>query len=754
LSGSPTFTRCESTINYDWTSYGPGGGLGSDNFAVRWTGRFAFGGGTYTFIARADDGIRLWVDGALLIDQWHDTAVTEYRANRSLAAGEHDVKVEYYENTYEAVAQVRWETVSASCPTGQYRAEYFNNRYLSGSPAFTRCESSINTDWGVGGPGGGVGSDNFSVRWTGRFVFGAGTYTFIARADDGIRLWVDGVQIINQWQDQAPTEYRVNRSLTAGEHEVKVSYYENAGGAVAQVRWEAVSATCPVGQYLAEYFNNRYLSGSPTFTRCETAISYDWGVGGPGAGIGGDSFSVRWTGRFYFGAGTYTFIARADDGIRLWVDGALLIDQWKDQSPTEYRANRGLSAGEHDVKVEYYENAGGAVAQVRWETTSGLCGTGQYRAEYFNNRTLSGSPTFTRCEPSINYDWAVGGPGGGVGVDNFSVRWTGRFVFGAGTYTFIARADDGIRLWVDGVSVISQWHDQAPTEYRADRSLSAGEHEIKVEYYENAGGAVAQVRWEPTSGVCSTNQYRAEYFNNRTLSGTPAFSRCESSINYDWGVGGPGGGVGVDNFSVRWTGRFGFNSGSHTFIARADDGIRLWVDGALLIDQWRDQPPTEFRATRTLSAGEHEIKVEHYENTGGAVAQVWWERTSASCAVGQYLAQYYDNRTLSGSPIFTRCETSINYDWGLSGPVGGAVSDNFSVRWSGRFWFGGGTRTFIAYPDDGMRVWVDTDLIFDKWQDQSAKEHRFSHNVSAGEHEVTVEYYEHGNAAVAKFRWE
>jgi hypothetical protein len=120
-------------------------------------------------------------------------------------------------------------------------------------------------------------------------------------------------------------------------------------------------------------------------------------------------------------------------------------------------------------------------------------------------------------------------------------------------------------------------------------------------------------------------QYRAEYYNNRTLSGSPAFTRCENSINYDWGTGSPGTGVGVDNFSVRWTGRFSFNAGSYTFVAVADDGVRVWVDGSLIIDAWRDQGATEYRATRTLTAGEHEVKVEYYENGGGAVARVRWE---------------------------------------------------------------------------------------------------------------------------------
>jgi len=154
---------------------------------------------------------------------------------------------------------------SYPCPTDQYRAQYYDNRSLSGNPTFTRCENPpINYDWGIGRPGNGVGNDRFSVRWTGRFNFSSGNYTFIAKADDGIRVYIDGTRIINAWWDQVPTEYRANRSLSSGEHEVKVEYYENEGGALVQVRWERADLTCPTDQYRAQYYDNRSLSGSPT----------------------------------------------------------------------------------------------------------------------------------------------------------------------------------------------------------------------------------------------------------------------------------------------------------------------------------------------------------------------------------------------------------------------------------------------------------------------------------------------------------
>ena len=156
------------------------------------------------------------------------------------------------------------------------------------------------------------------------------------------------------------------------------------------------------------------------------------------------------------------------------------------------------------------------------------------------------------------------------------------------------------------------------------------------------------------------------------MSGTPTISRCETTIDNDWGLGGPGGGIPDDNFSVRWQGQFDFTGGSATFTATADDGIRVWVDGTILIDKWIDQSPTTYTQTRTLTAGTHDIKVEYYDYGFGAVAKVGWTGSGPppqTCATGQYLAQYFSNRTLSGTPTISRCEATINNTWGAGGPA-------------------------------------------------------------------------------------
>jgi hypothetical protein len=131
------------------------------------------------------------------------------------------------------------------------------------------------------------------------------------------------------------------------------------------------------------------------------------------------------------------------------------------------------------------------------------------------------------------------------------------------------------------------------------------------------------------SDNCGLNRYFVEYYNGRLPSTYPAVNRgCVSSINKDWGSGGPGGGIGNDNFSARWVGVVPLFAGRYTFTARADDGVRLWVSGANLVDYWRDQGATNRSGTIDLSSGEKTVEMEYYENGGGAVAQLSYTRSN------------------------------------------------------------------------------------------------------------------------------
>lgn len=129
---------------------------------------------------------------------------------------------------------------------------------------------------------------------------------------------------------------------------------------------EAVSRNGLKGQY----FGNAELSGKPLLTRVDSKIDFNWHGNSPAAGIGKDLFSVRWTGKIKpLYSEKYTFTANSDDGIRVWIDGKLIIDSWKKQSGDSRVGSITLTAATaYDIKVEYFENHGNASARLMWES--------------------------------------------------------------------------------------------------------------------------------------------------------------------------------------------------------------------------------------------------------------------------------------------------------------------------------------------------------------------------------------------------
>jgi hypothetical protein len=367
------------------------------------------------------------------------------------------------------------------------------------------------------------------------------------------------------------------------------------------------------------YWNNMTLSGDPVAQDRHERIDFAWGDRAPHSGVRSDRFSARWMRYVDVEAGTYRFTATSDDGIRVYVDGALIIDEWHDHPARTFVADLGLAAGHHLVTVEYYENTGHAVAKVSWEQVPP--GSRSWHGEYFANRWLRGAPAMVRNDTDIDFAWGAGSPGAAIPSDGFSVRWTRTVDFQPGAYRFTATSDDGIRLSVDGRPVIDQWWDHPPRTGTGYLRLTAGEHLVTVEYYENTGHALAKVWWEavPPQG------WYGQYFDNRWLEKPPVLTRDDAVIDFNWGYGSPAPGIPSDGFSVRWMRAVSFREGQYRFTVSTDDGVRLWVNGHLLIDQWHDQSLRSHSGTIHL-VGAAPIVMEYYENGGVAAAQLTWER--------------------------------------------------------------------------------------------------------------------------------
>ena len=382
-----------------------------------------------------------------------------------------------------------------------------------------------------------------------------------------------------------------------------------------------------------EYFDNQNLTGQPVLVRDESAVDYDWGHHAPASGLPLDHFSVRWTALLLFEEDTYLFKTYTDDGVRLWVDGVVVVDRWHDQDVTLYEQQVSLSVGYHSVRVEYYENIGNAVAKLWWEhytePSAPIPTATDWLAEYFDNRNLEGMPVRVCRETAIDHDWRDKRPAAGLPRDNFSVRWAADKLFDAGTYVFKTYTDDGVRLWLDGALIVDRWYDQHATLCEQEVSVSAGIHSLRMEHYDNIGNATAMLWWERLGGPAVPSLWRAEYFGNPWLIGAPVLTREETDINYDWGDAAPVPQVGADEFSVRWTSTIFFGeSTSYTFFATSDDGVRVWVDGGLLIDAWADQSATTASAVRYVTEGDHPVIVEYYDRSGTASVKVWWQKES------------------------------------------------------------------------------------------------------------------------------
>jgi hypothetical protein len=535
------------------------------------------------------------------------------------------------------VARLDYTEVGDPPAESAYHAEYWNTPGVfgpptmpSGPPDLQRDDESLDFDWGEGSPGTGVTADRFVARWTKTVALSAGVYRFSGGRDDGLRAYIDNVPVIDAWTT-GNADYSVDRVVAGGPHDLRVEYFEAGGGARAEFTYDRIGNVVPDdGGYDAEYFANRTLSGFPALTRTDDAVDFDWGGGAPGDGVPADNFSARWTKSLEVAEeATYKFTATADDGVRLYVDGEKVLDKWIPQSRATHTVNHRLTAGTHQIVLEYFEAAADAVAKLSYERTAEPPPPPPepFDAEYFDNRGLSGAPALTRTDNAIDFDWGGGAPGDGVPADNFSARWTKSLeVAEEATYNFAATADDGVRLYVDGEKVLDKWIPQSRTTYTVNHRLTAGTHQIVLEYFEAAGDAVAKLSYQrtaepPPPPPPPPEPFVAEYFDNSLLLGAPVVTRNDNTIDFDWGESTPDPLIPADRFSARWTRTKDYTAGAYRFSVTGDDGIRVLLDGTEVVNGWFYQAPTTYSADVQLTEGQHTVVVEYFEHTGGAVAR-------------------------------------------------------------------------------------------------------------------------------------
>ncbi|HWE97883.1 MAG TPA: PA14 domain-containing protein, partial [Tepidisphaeraceae bacterium] len=346
------------------------------------------------YIWRSPHNANTWVQiGTAIVN------ATTYADTTVQATTTYDYEVQAH-NTYNgtsvsAFTNVVTVTTPAPPPVGTgdgLSGAYFVDQVTSqphfNAPAtLTRTDASIDFDWGNGSPAPSITVDHFSVIWTGQFKpTTTQVYTFSTTSDDGVRLFINGTQVINDFADHAPTVDTATMSLTAGTtYSFEMDYYEDAGGAAAKLHWNTSTiADTPVpflnGGATGQYFNDpasgsgyTHLQGTPVVKRVDPQIdSTTWPNYTPDPAVGNTNFSVKWTGRVqpqY--TETYTFSTLSDDGVMLLVNGQQLVNDWTDHGTTTDSGTISLVAGlEYNIEMDFYQASGPDFAQLQWSSPS------------------------------------------------------------------------------------------------------------------------------------------------------------------------------------------------------------------------------------------------------------------------------------------------------------------------------------------------------------------------------------------------
>jgi beta-glucanase (GH16 family) len=258
---------------------------------------------------------------------------------------------------------------------------------------------------------------------------------------------------------------------------VEVAGASTANGANVQ-QWTNNNQTCGQWKFMplivvppvdgtgdgltGNYFNGMNFE-TPVYSRKDATVNFDWGGGSPNAAVNADGFSARWTGQIqpkY--SGEYTFFVNSDNGRRLWINGQLVIDAWIDDWNIDYNGKITLTANQkYDIKLEYFENYGGAGAKLEWSHASQTREVVPTKQLYSNNLptvsiTAPASTAVFESPASITFTSSAADNGGSVAkveyyngatkigqatANPYSFTWSN---VAAGTYAITARATDNL----------------------------------------------------------------------------------------------------------------------------------------------------------------------------------------------------------------------------------------------------------------------------------------------------------------------
>jgi len=738
------------------------GKVTNDNFSARYVTKKELSTGTYLFTAKADNGIRIYLDGKLVLDHWKTSSGKETVStlvnviDAPFTKSEHWIEVEYYEETGDSRLEVDIASFNDVPEKDKWTAKFYGNENFEGSAYYQKGIESLSYNWNDDAPLNQLPKNHFSATFE-TLIRSGKNYFVQSFADDRVRAYIDDTRIINKWTGYDPSIVSAPiTNLSNGDHKVKLHYKEVSNEAALYADVEEFD------NWVGYYYDNLNLKGIPiaktTFSsNAQNGLSFDFEQGSHGDNIPKNNYSAVFNTYKVLEPGDYIFKFAADDGIRVYVDDKLVVDKWyysKVNDPFEnlVTISKNNNSDIHNIRVEYMQKSNASVLDLQIKSTNDSITSSNWQGLYYKGTELKGSTvTEVTRDDKIAYNWGDGSPQKALNKDYFSASYK-KYISGSDKYYMQTYADDGIKVNFDEKTVIDRWKYASNKLNEAVISgVGKGRHTVETQYFENYNGAYL------FADIVPFGDWIVYYYNNSNLSGVPASTQTMNgdgkSLKVDYGWGAPAKGVKKDYFSASYSTAQVLEPGEYVVKTKVDNGFKLIIDGEVVLDRWdsKNYNSTEeniIKVDNINNSKTHRIRIEYKDNTNEANLDFSMVPVKDKLSEKEWLMLYYPNETLSQSSKGTKLglNPTISFNWNYDSPSG-ISKDHFSAKAMKKIQ--GGSDYFIhTIADDGVKVKVDNKTYLDKWKDAWGKDGQaLLTDLSTGTHTATVEYKEVRNQA-------
>ncbi|WP_433585479.1 PA14 domain-containing protein [Microbacterium hydrocarbonoxydans] len=635
---TPLMVRTDSAISFDWAAGSPGPALANDYFMAQWNGfiRVPHASAQWQFGIRRDDGVKLRIDGATVLDKWAAGSYgIEWSGNQNLTAAEVPFQLDYFEVNLGAYVELwaddladaegpvivpaSWFTTQrTTLPAGWGSSVPIAGDSAAWAKAAIEAQAIVLTD--ISGT-----AHTYARTSAGGYTPPAGEYGIVSLDNTGRVVFTDEGGTVYQFAANGTVESAT--SVADGQKPAAPISVYNSDGTVKEIVDPVSKDGSTFHRTVSFTYQDAAQTGCPAPPSGATAapVGLLCKITYPAL----SSTNTPVTNLYYSGGQLWMIEDPGAERTVFQYDQAGILQSIQDSTASDYllAATTPPPAAQVSTQLAY---ANGRVSTVTVPSADGVA---------------------PRMKKTYGYD---------LTARTSSVTPDGV----AGAVSTVAYDDAWRQISATspmGVSTAQQWHPSKDLVLSSTDSLGMKATTIydpatdrATDTYGPAPAACFQSDGRPVSNPASVSAcgilpahssttydgglqgLQATYYANPHLAGKPALidfgvGGTAGAVDKDWATGSPGTGIAVDNWSLRLTGLVTFPAaGTYTLGTYSDDGARVWVGDTLVVDKWEGGPAERYGAPITVAAGEtRRIRVEYRDDTSTATLQLKWKTPSS-----------------------------------------------------------------------------------------------------------------------------